>query len=96
MLVLVMTIKQNCFCMHDTTSAEHFSCIMQRAGYSCYYYYYCCCCCCCYLNFIIIILLGNVAIARSYVSGATTQSERVGAFAGISASQAVGFVIGPG
>ena len=42
------------------------------------------------------LVLGNGAIARSYVSSATTESERVGAFAGISASQALGFVIGPG
>ena len=40
--------------------------------------------------------LGNAAVARSYVSAATTESERTGAFAGISASQAIGFILGPG
>lgn len=38
---------------------------------------------------------GNAAVARSYVSAATTESERTGAFAGISASQAIGFILGP-
>lgn len=39
---------------------------------------------------------GNAAIVRSYVSEATTDKERVGAMAGVSGSQAIGFIIGPG
>jgi ceroid-lipofuscinosis MFS transporter 7 len=38
---------------------------------------------------------GNAAVCRSYVSVATTQSERIGAFGIISAAQALGFIIGP-
>lgn len=40
--------------------------------------------------------LGNAAIVRSYVSEATTEKERVGAMAGVSAFQAIGFIAGPG
>jgi len=35
-------------------------------------------------------------VVRSYVSEATTKAERTGAMAGISASQALGFILGPG
>ncbi|KAL4229915.1 Major facilitator superfamily domain-containing protein 8 [Mactra antiquata] len=38
---------------------------------------------------------GNVAVVRSYVSGATTLKERTPAMANMSAFQAVGFIIGP-
>ncbi|XP_033742789.1 major facilitator superfamily domain-containing protein 8-like isoform X2 [Pecten maximus] len=38
---------------------------------------------------------GNVAVVRSYVSGATTTRERTGAMASMSACQAVGFIFGP-
>ncbi|XP_053400186.1 major facilitator superfamily domain-containing protein 8-like [Mercenaria mercenaria] len=38
---------------------------------------------------------GNVAVVRSYVSGATTMSERTSAMANMSACQAIGFIIGP-
>ena len=39
---------------------------------------------------------GIVAVVRSYVSEATTKKERTGAMAGISAAQALGFILGPG
>ncbi|KAH3836200.1 hypothetical protein DPMN_109570 [Dreissena polymorpha] len=38
---------------------------------------------------------GNVAVVRSYVSGATTLEERTSAMANMSAFQAIGFIIGP-
>lgn len=38
---------------------------------------------------------GIAAVVRSYVSEATTESERTGAMAGISAAQALGFILGP-
>lgn len=44
----------------------------------------------------ILCFVGNAAIVRSYVSEATTEKERVGAMAGVSGSQAIGFIIGPG
>ena len=40
--------------------------------------------------------IGSGAVARSYVTSATTEQERTGALAGVSASQAVGFILGPG
>ncbi|XP_048740690.2 major facilitator superfamily domain-containing protein 8-like isoform X2 [Ostrea edulis] len=39
---------------------------------------------------------GNVAVVRSYLSGATTVSERTPTMANLSAFQAVGFIVGPG
>ena len=39
--------------------------------------------------------IGNVAVVRSYVSGATTMKERTPAMANMSSFQAVGFIIGP-
>uniref|UniRef100_A0A3Q2P8H5 Major facilitator superfamily domain containing 8 n=1 Tax=Fundulus heteroclitus TaxID=8078 RepID=A0A3Q2P8H5_FUNHE len=39
---------------------------------------------------------GNVAVARSYIAGATSLKERTGAMANMSASQALGFILGPG
>lgn len=38
---------------------------------------------------------GNVAVCRSYVSGATNMAERTSAMANMSACQGVGFIIGP-
>ncbi|XP_005991354.1 major facilitator superfamily domain-containing protein 8 [Latimeria chalumnae] len=38
---------------------------------------------------------GNVAIVRSYVSGATSLAERTAAMANMSAFQALGFILGP-
>ncbi|KAJ0006580.1 hypothetical protein NQD34_013853, partial [Periophthalmus magnuspinnatus] len=38
---------------------------------------------------------GNVAVARSYVAGATSLDERTGAMANMSACQALGFILGP-
>jgi ceroid-lipofuscinosis MFS transporter 7 len=38
---------------------------------------------------------GNVAVVRAYIAGATTESERTGAMAGVSACQAIGFIVGP-
>ncbi|XP_062616053.1 major facilitator superfamily domain-containing protein 8-like [Saccostrea cucullata] len=38
---------------------------------------------------------GNVAVVRSYLSGATTIKERTGAMANLSAFQAIGFIVGP-
>jgi hypothetical protein len=42
------------------------------------------------------IRTGTAAVVRSYVSEATTEKERTGALAGISSSQGLGFVLGPG
>ncbi|XP_068947289.1 major facilitator superfamily domain-containing protein 8 isoform X2 [Petaurus breviceps papuanus] len=39
---------------------------------------------------------GNVAVVRSYIAGATSLQERTGAMANTSASQALGFILGPG
>lgn len=41
-------------------------------------------------------LIGNVAVARSYVAGATSLKERTSAMANMSACQALGFILGPG
>ncbi|KAK5848409.1 hypothetical protein PBY51_006026 [Eleginops maclovinus] len=38
---------------------------------------------------------GNVAVARSYVAGATSLKERTSAMANMSAFQALGFILGP-
>ncbi|XP_029944128.1 major facilitator superfamily domain-containing protein 8 [Salarias fasciatus] len=38
---------------------------------------------------------GNVAVARSYVAGATSLKERTNAMANMSAAQALGFILGP-
>ncbi|XP_061183566.1 major facilitator superfamily domain-containing protein 8-like isoform X1 [Saccostrea echinata] len=38
---------------------------------------------------------GNVAVVRSYLSGATTIKERTAAMANLSAFQAIGFIVGP-
>uniref|UniRef100_A0A3P8UPC9 Major facilitator superfamily domain containing 8 n=1 Tax=Cynoglossus semilaevis TaxID=244447 RepID=A0A3P8UPC9_CYNSE len=38
---------------------------------------------------------GNVAVLRSYVAGATSLKERTNAMANMSASQALGFILGP-
>ncbi|XP_028330417.1 major facilitator superfamily domain-containing protein 8-like [Gouania willdenowi] len=38
---------------------------------------------------------GNVAVARSYVAGATSLHERTNAMANMSACQALGFILGP-
>ncbi|XP_072480669.1 major facilitator superfamily domain-containing protein 8 isoform X1 [Notamacropus eugenii] len=38
---------------------------------------------------------GNVAVVRSYIAGATSLQERTGAMANTSASQALGFILGP-
>ena len=40
--------------------------------------------------------LGNVAVVRSYVAGATSLKERTSAMANMSACQALGFILGPG
>lgn len=39
---------------------------------------------------------GNVAVVRAYVAGATSLKERTSAMAHLSASQALGFILGPG
>lgn len=39
---------------------------------------------------------GNVAVVRSYVAEATSLKERTSAMANMSASQALGFILGPG
>ena len=49
-----------------------------------------------YCQFIVSSAAGNVAVVRSYVSGATTLGERTPAMANMSAFQAIGFIIGPG
>ncbi|XP_070552779.1 major facilitator superfamily domain-containing protein 8-like [Ptychodera flava] len=41
------------------------------------------------------ISAGNVAVARSFVSGATTLKERTPAMTNLSASQSLGFILGP-
>ncbi|XP_059139845.1 major facilitator superfamily domain-containing protein 8-like [Physella acuta] len=38
---------------------------------------------------------GNVAVVRSYVSGATSENERTGSMANLSIFQAMGFILGP-
>uniref|UniRef100_A0A6I8N7J6 Major facilitator superfamily domain containing 8 n=1 Tax=Ornithorhynchus anatinus TaxID=9258 RepID=A0A6I8N7J6_ORNAN len=38
---------------------------------------------------------GNVAVVRSYISGATSLQERTGSMASTSACQALGFILGP-
>lgn len=40
--------------------------------------------------------VGNVAVVRSYVAGATSLTERTSAMANMSACQALGFILGPG
>lgn len=40
--------------------------------------------------------VGNVAVVRSYVAGATSLKERTCAMANMSACQALGFILGPG
>lgn len=42
------------------------------------------------------MFLGNVAVVRSYISGATSLTERTSAMANTSACQALGFIMGPG
>ncbi|POI34391.1 hypothetical protein CIB84_001857 [Bambusicola thoracicus] len=39
--------------------------------------------------------VGNVAVVRSYIAGATSLTERTSAMANTSACQAVGFILGP-
>lgn len=41
-------------------------------------------------------VLGNVAVVRSFMAGATSLAERTSVMANTSASQAVGFILGPG
>ena len=45
---------------------------------------------------VVYICTGTAAVVRSYVSEATTEKERTGALAGISSSQGLGFILGPG
>ena len=47
-------------------------------------------------SFVVYIHIGTAAVVRSYVSEATTEKERTGALAGISSSQGLGFILGPG
>lgn len=42
------------------------------------------------------VFLGNVAVIRSYISGATSLQERTSSMANASACQALGFILGPG
>lgn len=42
-----------------------------------------------------LFFLANVAVARSYLSAATRESERTRAVAGASLAQVLGFVVGP-
>ncbi len=49
-----------------------------------------------YILFLLIPLSAVAAIVRSYVSEATSEKERTGAMAGVSSSQALGFILGPG
>ena len=41
-------------------------------------------------------VLGNVAVTRAYVSGATTEKERTGAIAVLLTCQAIGLILVPG
>lgn len=43
-----------------------------------------------------LIHAGNVAVVRSYISGATTVKERTSTMANLSIFQAMGFILGPG
>lgn len=42
------------------------------------------------------LFLGNVAVVRSYIAGATSLQERTSSMANTSACQALGFILGPG
>lgn len=42
------------------------------------------------------LFLGNVAVIRSYIAGATSLQERTSSMANTSACQALGFILGPG
>lgn len=42
------------------------------------------------------LFLGNVAVVRSYIAGATSLQERISSMANTSACQALGFILGPG
>lgn len=42
------------------------------------------------------VSLGNVAVVRSYIAGATSLQERTSAMANTSTCQALGFILGPG
>ena len=49
------------------------------------------------LSFVLLYLfLGNVAVIRSYIAGATSLQERTNSMANTSACQALGFILGPG
>ena len=41
-------------------------------------------------------VIGNVALARSYMSAATLESERNTAMSLLASMQALGFILGPG
>lgn len=43
-----------------------------------------------------VFFIGNVAVIRSYIAGATSLQERTSAMANTSACQALGFILGPG
>ena len=45
---------------------------------------------------VVVAFIGNVAVVRSYVAGATSLKERNSAMANTSACQALGFILGPG
>lgn len=53
-------------------------------------------CMCALVHISYVVCAGNAAVVRSYISATTTESERVGAFAAVSGSQAIGFILGPG
>ena len=46
------------------------------------------------MNFVFTI--GNIAVARSYVSAATNEKERSTAMSALSSMQGLGFILGPG
>lgn len=48
------------------------------------------------IPFLVTVSLGNVAVVRSYIAGATSLQERTSAMANTSTCQALGFILGPG
>jgi len=48
------------------------------------------------IYFGLLYVTGNVAVARSYISAATTEKERSTAMSALSSVQGLGFILGPG
>ena len=46
--------------------------------------------------FLFLCVLGNIALARSYMAAATMEAERNTAMSLLASMQALGFILGPG